>query len=168
MISVGELSLRKNHKVVINALAELRNKEFVNYIKYMIAGSGELWDELNALIEEKGLKETVQLLGYRNDINDLCKVADLFVLPSLQEGLPVALMEAMASGLPCIASKIRGNTDLLDEGLFDPHNMLECGSVLMKKDLQGTINSIIYNRKKIKAFCKEEVENKMVAIYEGI
>ena len=53
-------------------------------------------------------------MGYRTDIPELLKASDLFVFPSLQEGLPVALMEAMSCGIPCIASKIRGNADLLD------------------------------------------------------
>ena len=58
------------------------------------------------------------MLGFRNDIYELLKCADAFVFPSKQEGLPVALMEAMAAGLPCIASRIRGNVDLLPDSRY--------------------------------------------------
>lgn len=114
MISVGELSVRKNHKVVVQALQELPE----NYW-YVIVGKGDLKDELKASDHTGRLK----LLGYRTDIVDLLHSSDLFVFPSLQEGLPVALMEAMASGLSCVCSRIRGNTDLIDEEwcLFDPN-----------------------------------------------
>lgn len=63
------------------------------------------------------MKERVSLLEFRLDVIEICKSTDILVFPSLQEGLPVALMEAMACGLPCVASKIRGNTDLLKDGL---------------------------------------------------
>ncbi len=110
LISIGELSHRKNHSVVINALEQV-DKEFY----YIIVGKGELRGELESLIESKGLSERVKLLGFRTDTSELLQASDIFVFPSLQEGLPVALMEAMASGLPCIVSKIRGNVDLIDE-----------------------------------------------------
>lgn len=55
----------------------------------------------------------MKLLGFRKDIAEICKIADLFVFPSIHEGLPVALMEAIASNIPAIASDIRGNRDLL-------------------------------------------------------
>ena len=56
------------------------------------------------------------LLGHRADIADLLHMSDIFVFPSFQEGLPVALMEAMAAGMPCVASDIRGNVDLIEHG----------------------------------------------------
>lgn len=106
LISVGELSVRKNHKVVVEALQELPK----NYW-YAIVGRGSLKEELENVDHTGRLK----LLGFRKDIVDLLHASDVFVFPSLQEGLPVALMEAMAAGLPCIASKIRGNEDLINK-----------------------------------------------------
>lgn len=106
IISVGELSVRKNHSIVIEALNRINDKN----IYYIIVGQGAL---LNALLN-KDQTGRLKLLGYRTDIVDLLHCADLFAFPSLQEGLPVALMEAMASGIPCLASKIRGNIDLLE------------------------------------------------------
>lgn len=109
LMSVGELTKRKNHMVVIDALA--RHKEYD--ILYVICGDGPMKARLRAKAEELGVRDRVKLLGFRKDIAELHKAADIFVFPSLQEGLPVAVMEAMASGLPIVASKIRGNEDLI-------------------------------------------------------
>ncbi len=110
LLSVGELNENKNHIVVIKSLAKLKNK----HIHYILCGVGELNEQYVKLIQELGLEDRVHLLGFRNDVSELCTAADIFVFPSYREGLSVALMEAMASGLPVVASKIRGNTDLLE------------------------------------------------------
>lgn len=109
LMSVGELTKRKNHMVMIEALARLKEYD----ILYVICGDGPLKAQLRAKAEELGVSDRLKLLGFRKDIAELHKAADIFVFPSLQEGLPVALMEAMASGLPIVASKIRGNEDLI-------------------------------------------------------
>ncbi|MBB6638158.1 glycosyltransferase family 4 protein [Cohnella thailandensis] len=111
LLSVGELSKRKNHEIVIKALSLISDERVI----YYICGRGELQEELVTLSEKLDIKNRVIFLGYKTNISDYCKAADLFVFPSLQEGLPVALMEAMASGLPVIASKIRGNIDLIKD-----------------------------------------------------
>ena len=111
LLSVGELSRRKNHMVVVEALEQLKKYN----ILYLICGDGPLSSQLRARAEELGVEDRLQLLGFRNDVPDIYKAADIFVFPSLQEGLPVALMEAMASGLPIIASRIRGNEDLISD-----------------------------------------------------
>lgn len=110
LLSVGELSDRKNHSVTIKALSQI-NDERVHLI---IAGRGEKEEELRSLAKELGVEGRVHLLGFRTDIAELMKSADIFVFPSLQEGLPVALMEAMACSLPSVCSEIRGNVDLVD------------------------------------------------------
>lgn len=110
-LSVGELIERKNHEVVIRAFEKLAQKDYY----YVIVGDGRLHDYLVDVINNHNLSDKVYLLGYREDINQLCNSADVFIMPSVQEGLSVALMEAMACGKPVIASKIRGNTDLIDE-----------------------------------------------------
>lgn len=108
MLSVGELSKRKNHQFVISMMPKLPPS-----VCYLICGQGDLHARLAALAEKKGVAERVRFLGYREDVRELYAHADLFVFPSVQEGLPVALLEAMASGLPCLASDIRGNRELV-------------------------------------------------------
>lgn len=90
----------------------------------LIVGDGRQKQNLQELAQQLGVQEQVRFLGYRTDVKELLKAADCFVFPSYQEGLPGALMEAMAAGLPCIASKIRGNIDALtdSEFLFDPRD----------------------------------------------
>ncbi|MBQ7294666.1 MAG: glycosyltransferase family 4 protein [Clostridia bacterium] len=111
LLGVGELSQRKNHSVSIKALAELKESK----AHLVIAGRGEKESEFRALAKELQVEDRVHLLGFRTDIAELMKSADIFIFPSLQEGLPVALMEAMACSLPCVCSDIRGNVDLIDD-----------------------------------------------------
>ncbi len=112
LLSVGELNKNKNHEVVIRAIAELRNPK----IKYAICGKGPLKEYLEELAEKLGVRNQLFLLGFRTDVIEICKSADVFVFPSKREGLSVALMEAMACGLPCVVSRIRGNVDLVNNG----------------------------------------------------
>lgn len=108
LLSVGELSKRKNHEVIIRLLNQLPDN-----IHYVICGQGQLENYLLDLAKKLNVNNRLHLLGYRTNIPQIMKSCDIFVFPSLQEGLPVALMEAMACGLPCIASEIRGNIDLI-------------------------------------------------------
>lgn len=111
LLSVGELNSNKNHKTVIKALGVLKNPG----ITYIICGDGDQKADLAALISGLGLNGKVRLLGYRNDVPEICRAADLFLHPSYREGLSVSLMEAMTAGLPCIVSGVRGNTDLIED-----------------------------------------------------
>ena len=117
LLSVGELSKRKNHEMVIKALRALKDYQ----VKYFICGKGQQEQHYKKIIKEWNLEGRVILLGFRQDICELCNAADLFVFPSHQEGLPVALMEAIACQVPVLCSKIRGNMDLVNTPwlLFD-------------------------------------------------
>lgn len=112
VLSVGELNKNKNHEVVIRAIAKIDNPD----IHYLICGQGQLDGYLRSLSKELGLENQVHLLGFRKDIPEVCKISDLFAFPSYREGLSVALMEAMANGLPVVCSRIRGNSDLIEDG----------------------------------------------------
>lgn len=111
LFSVGELNKNKNHEVIIRAMAEIKDPQ----IQYFIAGLGPLKDSLIDLSKKLNVEKQVHLLGYRDDIIELDKCADVFCFPSKREGLSVALMEAMACGVPIICSRIRGNIDLIKE-----------------------------------------------------
>ncbi|MDD5457684.1 MAG: glycosyltransferase family 4 protein [Candidatus Margulisbacteria bacterium] len=113
LLSVGELNKNKNHQVIIRALSKLKNTS----IYYLICGNGSLESYLKKLAEKLGLREQVRLLDYRRDIGEICKSADVFVFPSLREGLGIAALEAMACGLPLIASNIRGITEYAVDGV---------------------------------------------------
>ena len=178
MVSVGELSERKNHKMVLEAWKKIKSNE----IWYLICGQGALAEELLERAKQLGIAERFRLLGYRSDVIEVVAVSDLFVFPSKQEGLPVALMEAMAVGVPCVVSNIRGNRELVSKecgGLFSLDNPEEFAAQLAKvirwniqeRRLQeGTIKGRIKkeNRKKLKKYSREVVGNKMAEIYFNV
>lgn len=164
LLSVGELNKNKNHETVIRAIADIPN------VYYIIAGKGGLQKYLQSLIDELNLATRVRLLGFRKDIGELCATADVYAMPSFREGLSVALMEAMASGLPCVVSKIRGNTDLIDENggtLFNPHSVEDCRASIKRLLLKDLYNLGRYNLNKIVKFSLDKVNEQMTAIYEN-
>lgn len=166
-VTVGELIDRKNHDILIDAMKKLNKSDTV----LLIAGAGENMDKLQIRIENEGLKNSVRLLGYRSDIKELLKASDCFVFPSFQEGLPGALMEAMASGLPCIASNIRGNTDALDDSpfMFAPN---DCDRLvlLMEKMLDSDVRyaEAEKNKERVQKFDIPEAINAYKKIYDGL
>lgn len=130
LISVGELNKNKNHELAIKALSQMKCDKNVFYI---IVGEGPLKEHLTGLIASLGMETKVRFLGFRTDVIELLKASDCFVFPSLREGLPVSLMEAMASSLPVVCSNIRGNTDLVDDEVngylfkkFDTSSLTKC------------------------------------------
>ena len=113
LLSVGELNKNKNHETVIKAIAALNNTG----IYYLIAGKGDLKDYLNDLIKSFNLENNIKLLGYRTDASELYKAADIYCHPSFREGLGVAVIEAMADGLPLIVADNRGTRDLCQNNI---------------------------------------------------
>lgn len=104
IISVGDLTRRKNHEVVIKAIAKLGNPG----IRYVICGKGELEDYLKVMVSDLGLEGKVIFAGYRKDVNQILKASDVFIFPSLWEGLGLAGIEAMCARIPVIASRRHG------------------------------------------------------------
>ena len=169
ILSVGELSKRKNHKLVLQALCNLKDKN----ICYIICGQGSLENKLKEFVLNYGLEKKVQFLGYRSDVLELYKSADLFAFPSLQEGLPVALMEAMASGVPCIASDIRGNRDLLEGEI--KRNLIRSGQpeywekhiLYCIHHTKEEIQRARKYQKRMEVFSIKKIEARMKEIYQS-
>ena len=157
ILSVGELNKNKNHEVVVRALAGLKGQNIV----YMIAGEGNQKEHLKTLAEEKGV--SLRLLGFREDICPLLEAADVFAFPSKREGLSVSVMEAMFMKKPVIASKIRGNIDLIKDGengmLVHP-NTVEA----WEQGLHKIINTIgtyhLGEKKRLKSLEKKNINEK--------
>lgn len=112
VVSVGELKSHKNHEVMIRALEKAKNPQ----IYYIICGQGELLEYLQNLASELSVSDKVKFLGYRMDIPEILQCADLFAFPSKRDGLGLAALEGMASGLPLLASNIRGVSDYVFGG----------------------------------------------------
>ena len=130
LLSVGELNKNKNHEAVLQALSKLKDKNFI----YLICGRGVLKESLERKIQELHLENKAKLLGYRIDVIEILKTADLFIFPSKREGLPVSVIEAMACNLPLIASNVRGNRDLIaKENLFEPDDVTALTNLIKKQ-----------------------------------
>lgn len=112
--SVGWLTDVKGHRFLIDALALLKN-EYRN-LHLVIVGTGDQHDALLRRAEQAGISHAVHLLGHREDIDACLAGFDSFVLPSLNEGMGRALIEAMAAGLPVIASRVGGVPALIEDG----------------------------------------------------
>ena len=110
IVAVGNLYPVKGHAVLLRALGELQRSGVLDSVPWRLAlaGRGEEEAKLRVLASEEGIAERVTLLGYREDVPDILAAADLFVMPSLSEGLPLALVEAMAAGLPVVVSDVGG------------------------------------------------------------
>ncbi len=130
LLSVGELNKNKNHEIVLQALNKIKDKNFI----YLICGRGILKEYLERKTQELHLENKVKLLGYRSNVIEILKTADLFIFPSKREGLPVSIIEAMAARLSVIASNVRGNRDLITkENLFEPDDIVALTSLIEKR-----------------------------------
>lgn len=164
ILSVGELNDNKNHKVIIEALNRMNESDKCVYV---IAGEGINKELLERQAEASNVN--LRLLGYREDIPELLKLSDVFVLPSLREGLNVSLMEAMAAGLPCIAGKIRGNVDLLpEEYCIEPTSVEKWVERLRAVMMCDRHQVGAKNEQKIVDFSVDKVNEKMKHIYKHI
>ena len=151
-------------------MEKLRNP----HLHYILCGVGEKQIELQEQADKAGLHNNVHFLGYRNDVKELYGASDCFVMPSFREGLSRSIMEAMASGLPCIVSKIRGNTDLVidNNGGFlcypsecdDYANAIDalCSNLLLCAEMSR------FSKTKIREFDASVVEKEIRCIYAEV
>jgi len=114
IIAIGRLTYQKYFEILIKAAAEVVNQGLDLLV--LILGDGEERSRLEKLIHELRVGGYVKLLGIRHDAMELMKGSDIFVMPSRYEGLSIAMIEAMACGLPVIASDAPGLRDYIDQG----------------------------------------------------
>jgi glycosyltransferase involved in cell wall biosynthesis len=114
VLSVGRLAEQKGHIYLLEAIPAIV-EQFPETV-FAIAGEGSQRAELEARSEQLGISQSVRFLGTRSDIPELLQMADIFVLPSLWEGFPIALLEAMEAGLPVIATRVEGVEEIIVDG----------------------------------------------------
>lgn len=169
-ITVAEMTKNKNHTTVLKAIALLKDKPEYQNMYYLICGRGEQWLALENEARDLGIADHVIFLGYRHDVPELCRASDLFVFMTMREGLPVALMEAMSCGLPTICQSIRGNTDLIDDGVqgdFLDNSPQAVADALMSmyRDPERRVRMGIEATEKVKQFDKNNIHELVKQIY---
>jgi len=121
ILSTGRLTEQKGFKYLIAGAKDVINEK--RHVHFFIAGKGKSEDELKAMVKQNGLCANIHFLGFRKDVPALLKGADLFILPSLYEGMPNSVMEAMAYGVPVISTDVNGVRELMvdkEHGLIIP------------------------------------------------
>ena len=168
-LGVGDLNDNKNVVTMVKAIAKTAPS-----VHLALCGFGPLEQQLRQLCIDLNVVDRVHFLGYRTDVKELYKASDFLFMASKREGLPRTTMEAMCAGIPCICSKIRGNTDLIDEG--------KGGYLVAPLDADGfadAISRIInnpekakamgeYNLEKVRAFDIEVVKKIMCNLFEEL
>jgi glycosyltransferase involved in cell wall biosynthesis len=125
ILTVGRLTRVKGHDILINTFAQIR--EYFPGLNLVIAGDGEARRELEKLARKLGVEKEVEFTGFvsKERLRALLHRATVFALPSRSEGMPLALLEAMAAGVPSIATCVGGVPDVVSSGagiLVPPNN----------------------------------------------
>lgn len=170
ILHIGRFALQKNHKLLIQSFAKVsRNNP---HLKLVLVGEGELKEEIRILVHELDMDDKVEFLGLRYDINEIMYESDMFVLPSLYEGMPITLIEAMASGLPIVASDVGGVPDMIKngkEGLLITPNEEELinamGDLVESEKLRKELG--MSAARKAAAFSAKNMVNKYLDLYEN-
>jgi glycosyltransferase involved in cell wall biosynthesis len=140
-LAVGSISVQKNYPLMLESFLLVKREHGVKF-KLKIAGEGDpvLLEKLKLFVFENSLSENVEFLGNRNDIPQLMNKADLFVMSSAWEGLPISLLEAQCTGLPAIVTDVGGCKEVLD---------ITNGGVIVEADnpqeFSGVLVSLIKN-----------------------
>ena len=139
---VGNFTEPKNHTFILDIFYELQKMDKKFHL--VLIGDGPLRNNIEAKIDKLKIKERVSLLGVRKDIHNLCKMIDVFVFPSLYEGLPVTLIEAQASGLQVfVSNSVTSEVNITNKIIFMPINLEKAA----KNWAQSIKDSIPYKRK---------------------
>ena len=114
VMTVGRLTVMKGHRHLVDAVPELATR--FPGLAVLILGQGHLHARLTAQAEALGVGGAVRLLGHRSDARALLDAADVFVLPSRHEGMPLVALEAMEAGLPVVATRVIGSEEVVADG----------------------------------------------------
>ncbi len=133
-LSVGRVTRQKGHTYLLDAIPGVLAHYPCNNI-FLVAGEGHLREKLQQKAAEMSLESVIYFMGTRTDVPELLSIADVFVLPSLWEGLPLALLEAMSVGLPVIATRVEGVESMIVDG--------ENGYLIPSQDVDALTSALL-------------------------
>jgi glycosyltransferase involved in cell wall biosynthesis len=169
---VGRFTIQKGHAHFIAAARQVAAR--LPNVRFLLVGSGELKRNIEQNIATAGLQERFIILGAREDVTDLLPLFDVVVLPSLWEGLPYALLEAMSAGKPVIASSVGGMADVIKNGdsglLVPPEDSIALADAMLKLLENGKLRSNMGNsaRESLRHRCRlEDMIDLLSSVYEG-
>jgi sugar transferase (PEP-CTERM/EpsH1 system associated) len=175
--TVGRMQPVKDQVTLVRAMIELwRSDESLRkWLRLALVGDGPLRAEIEELLRRENATDLVWLAGARDDVPRLMRGLDLFVLPSLAEGVSNTLLEAMASGLPVVATRVGGNPELMEEGRSgmlvppaDPHAMAAAvREYCLNREMtrrQGVLARMIAGRR----FGLDVMVNNYLNLYDGL
>ena len=149
LLTVGRLSKEKGHADLIQAVARIRETSPSTELRLLIVGGGPEWKRLEALSSHLNLQRTVAFLGHQNDVGPYYALAEVFVLPSHSEGSPNVLLEAMARGLPVVATEVGGvpeiATDERDALLVQRHDVAALARAVLRVLDDGVLRERLAN-----------------------
>lgn len=168
ILHIGRFMDVKNHALLLNTFSKIvkRHKD----IKLQLIGGGELFDPMKQLAGQLGILEKVEFLGLQSDVYPYLHDADVFVLPSKYEGVPMSLIEAMGTGLPIVASAVGGVPDMLTDGenalLIQP-NAEELEEAMEKLYLDKNLRERLGYKARVRSifFLSTEMARKYADIY---
>jgi glycosyltransferase EpsD len=170
ILYIAEFTANKNHLFLLNQIRILRNS--IPNLKLLFAGSGDLMDRCKKAAIDLDISNITDFLEYRSDIDKLCGISDIAVSPSRREGLPIGIIEALASGLPIVCSKIRGHVDVVVDGrngfLFDLNYPNQFNESIIKLYNNIDLRSIISynNAEDAMKYSVDIALNRMANIYK--
>jgi glycosyltransferase involved in cell wall biosynthesis len=169
--TAGRLAPMKGFEHLIDAVSELRARDLD--IQLRIAGTGSLLASLEARARDAGVSDRVRFCGHVSAMSEFYQQLDVFVLPSLSEGLPLTVLEAMASGLPVVATDVGGTAEALPDGvdgiLVPPGDSVQLAEALSQLVASAEMREEMGRRAGQRAkseFSRDRVAREVAAVYE--
>jgi glycosyltransferase involved in cell wall biosynthesis len=169
---IGRLSEQKGHAYLLEALAQTAALDRVHAV---FAGDGDLRDSLQARASALGVSSRVHLVGVRRDVGNLLNAIDVFVLPSLWEGLPLALLLAMGAGVPVVATTVSGVPEVVESGrtglLVAPGDAAELGQAISLLITEPTLRRRLSGAARVEVLPRFGVDDwidSVVALYDRL
>jgi len=167
--AVANIRKVKNHRNLLLAFHKVQNR--MKNVLLVLVGSGPLENEMKALSNDLQISDKILFLGQRSDVAELYKIFDIFCLPSFSEGLPLSILEAMASKLPLVATNVSGNNEIIqsgENGLLVPSNDPEKLAEALILLLQDRKLRLRLGKKAYETVCRNYSLGKWISKYERL